>query len=193
MAEHDSRRVIRTWWKDQLSRLESVDIKVMSGECASALRNDPEFCAAFVDAFLEKAVYEIGIGTLSADRAYLRKGDQATPVASLIAEVDAEIQQDTLTRSVRWAAWKEYDPAAGLHIPLLQMTKEQCFRAATYREDRAKTDMQDGLWLRLIAGKLRKGDIVQDVLSGEDLDELRKVAERQKRKTSLPVVTRKAA
>lgn len=193
MAEHDSRRVIRSWWKDQLSRLESVDIKVMSGECASVLRNDPEFCAGFVDAFLENAVYEIGIGTLSTDRAYLRKGDRATPVASLIAEVDAEIQQDTITRSVRWAAWKEYDPDAGLHVPLLQMTKEQCFRSATYREDRAKTDMQDALWLRLIAGKLRKGDIVQDVWSGEDLDELRKVAETKKRQASLPVVSRKAA
>lgn len=193
MAEHDSRRVIRAWWKDQFSRLESVDVKLTSKTCSKALRNDPEFCAAFVEAFLEQAVYEIGISTLASDRSYLRKGDRATPVASLIAEVDAEIKQDALTRSVRWAAWKEYDPAAGLHIPLLQMTKEQCFRAATYREDRAKTDMQDALWLRLIAGKLRKGDIVQDVWSGEDLDELRKVAETKKRQTSLPVASRKAA
>lgn len=193
MAEHDSRRVIRAWWKKELAKLDEVNIALMSKECAAALRHDPEFCTAFLDAFLQNAVYEIGIGTLSSDRAYLRKGNRATPVASLIAEVDAEIQQDTITRSARWAAWKEYDPDAGLHVPLLQMTKEQCFRAAIYREDRAKTDMQDALWLRLIAGKLRKGDIVQDVLSGEDLDELRKLAETKKRQTSLPVVSRKAA
>lgn len=193
MAEHESRRVIRVWWKDKFSQLESVDVKAMSIECAEVLRNDTQFCTSFVEAFLEKAVYDIGIGTLSTDRSYLRKGDHATPVAALIAEVDAEIEADNITRSARWAAWKEYDPDAGLHIPLLQMDKEQCLRAATYREDRANTDIEDAIWLRMIGGKLHKGDVVQDVFSGEDLDELRNIAKAKKRQTSLPLISRKAA
>lgn len=167
------RQQIREWWKARLEDGGPVDLKGDAEAALAEFMDDPDFCRAFVETFGKEVIYGIGRGLLQHDRSRVRSGSHYATRAHVVAAIDQELAEAPPT----WARFMEHDRSSGMHISLLEMTKEQLLDAAKVRAERGVQELEDAAFLKLIAAKLKPNQIVNDVWSETTLHQLRERVE----------------
>lgn len=163
------RQQIRDWWKVRLEEDGPIDLKEEAATALQEFMDDAEFCRAFVETFGKEVIYGVGQQMLQQDRHRVRSGSRYASRAQVVAAIDQELADAPPS----WARFMEHDRESGLHISLLEMTKEQLIDAAKVRADRGIQELEDAAFLKLIAAKLQPNQIVNDVWSESALNQLR--------------------
>lgn len=160
------RQMIREWWKAQIEGKEHVDLKQLAEVGAIHLRQNPEFCARYLEETIRPLVYDVGLGLLNQHRRvdrrdiHERMNVRPTQIARILEEEG------------QWARWMEHDPISGKHILLFKMNKEQALAAAKARRERATPDLRIAGLLELAAGRLRPGQTIEEVWTEQSLSDL---------------------
>ena len=173
MAEQVARTAAREWWKRHITG-EEVDYKALARKAAKELGGDPDFRQAFVDDFLESAMYEMGQRLVAIHRAEQR----TTSTLRKLVEEDAKRDAD------KWEKWYYWVPETMTSIALPNMTREQVLSVAAAYIERAESNMAEAKWLKIVANKLRPGQQVGDVLTQDAVQELRKPLRQAVRKVA---------
>lgn len=163
MADKIARQRALEWWRERAQSGKEVNIKALSHVAAKELANDPDFCAAFLDDFLQPAMYELGLRVAASTRASLRT----------TSGLRRQVEEDAKREARKWDRWLEYVPDLGVHIPLLNMTREQAILASSYRREIAKENEHEARWFEMIARGMRPGQQVGDVYTDDELQKLR--------------------
>jgi len=159
------RQQIRAWWKKELDGLDEFDLKLLAAKGSLALRQDPDFCAGFFEAFLTPVVYQVGANLVSLQRHGLAPGTKRLGAKEAVAAIDGV--DDGEDRD--WSTWFEHDPGSGRYLALFLLTKEQALAAAQARERAAEPDLRRAALLRLAAGRLKPGQKIGDVWTADEL------------------------
>lgn len=172
MSEESLRQQIAQWWQDRIEGVEDFSLAELASEGAAHFRQDPEFCERFLDEWLRPTVYQVGMSLLSQERAAVLR-DVARPATVptrrvAAAGVAAAIEE----KPADWSRWLERDPDTGKYVPLFLLTKEQALRAAEAREQRADPDLRRAGLLRMAAGRLGKGQRIENVWTAGQLAEI---------------------
>lgn len=157
---------IRRWWLDQLETAVAVEPAELARQGAIELGHDPDFVHGFYESVASGTFYEIGLNVLSGQRRLLRQGDRYVTREALHDEIESTPAPD-------WSRWLEYDPDSACEIRLTAMTKPQLEAAAGYREERGRRELREGLFLRLLAQPLKRGETVRDHWTDEQMSALR--------------------
>ena len=163
MADKIARQRALEWWRERTQSGKEVDIKALSHVAAAELMKEPDFCASFLSDFLQPTMYELGLRVASSTRASLRT------TAGLRKQVEEDAERDAR----KWERWLEYDPELHVHVPLLNMTREQAVQAASYRREIAQENEHEARWFDLIVKGMRPGQQIGDVYTDDELQELR--------------------
>jgi hypothetical protein len=168
MTDLSLRQMIRERWRDHIEGKEDVDLKVLADQCALDLLAVPEFRERFLQETVRPVVYDVGIGFVNSSRREAqRSGGGAKRVK--LTEVARILEEEG---EGRWSKWFEHDPLSGKHILLFKMTKEQALAAAKARRERALPDLRVAGLLELAAGRLQKGQRIEEKWTEAQLDEL---------------------
>lgn len=110
---------IRDWWKAEFAGKATVDLLWATARAEVELRDDPQFRAGFLEAFLHQVLYDAGVGMLSERR--------------VIVDGQNGLGTDD-------EPWLEYDPTTAQYILLSEMTDDQAIAAAAFREKRINAE-----------------------------------------------------
>jgi hypothetical protein len=174
MAEGTARTIAREWWREHIESSDELNIRQLAHQAGKELCADPEFRDAFVDDFADSIMYEMGQRMVAGYRAQLRT------TSGLRAAVDADAQRE----GEKWDRWFHYVPSTKTAIPIPKMNKAHLLSAAEAYQHLADSNAIEATWLRKIAAKLKNGQLVEDVMTQEDVEHLR---------PSTPTPLRKAA